>query len=236
MNARTSGIFALTLLATAALCSVSLAQEHHEEGRGGGQRGYESRGAEQHRGYVYDNRYNHGHYYPGYGTAFRGLPEGARMIHYRDGDWYFHGGAWYRPYGGSFIVVAPPIGIGIGVLPPYYSTVWIGGVPYYYADGTYYLWQPERQEYVVTDAPSSDAQVATAAPEDSALYAYPKNGQSDAQQATDRYECHSWAVRQTGFDPTAPLGGVPPEQTASKRSDYMRAQRTCLEGRGYSVN
>jgi len=36
------------------------------------------------------------------------------------------------------------------------------------------------------------------------LYIYPKNGQSDEQQKKDRYECHMWAVQQTGFDPTAP--------------------------------
>src|SRR6516164_8225587 len=33
------------------------------------------------------------------------------------------------------------------------------------------------------------------------IYVYPARGQSQAQQQRDRYECHSWAVRQTGFDP-----------------------------------
>jgi len=31
---------------------------------------------------------------------------------------------------------------------------------------------------------------------------YPKNGQSQEQQSADRYECHSWAKAQTGYDPT----------------------------------
>lgn len=35
------------------------------------------------------------------------------------------------------------------------------------------------------------------------LYAYPTQGQSQGQLARDRGECHGWAVRQTGFDPTA---------------------------------
>jgi hypothetical protein len=35
------------------------------------------------------------------------------------------------------------------------------------------------------------------------LYIYPKDGQSDEQQKKDRYECHMWAVQQTGYDPTA---------------------------------
>jgi hypothetical protein len=64
---------------------------------------------------------------------------------------------------------------------------------------------------------------------------YPRNGQSAEQQASDRYACHRWAVAQTGFDPTQSQGGVPAEQSASKRSDYMRAITACLEGRGYTV-
>lgn len=34
------------------------------------------------------------------------------------------------------------------------------------------------------------------------IYAYPAKGQSQAQQDRDRIECHSWAVKQTGFDPS----------------------------------
>lgn len=33
-------------------------------------------------------------------------------------------------------------------------------------------------------------------------FIYPSKGQSQDQQNRDRYECHSWAVSQTGFDPT----------------------------------
>lgn len=36
----------------------------------------------------------------------------------------------------------------------------------------------------------------------STIYAYPNAGQSADQQARDRFECHQWAVSQTGFDPT----------------------------------
>ena len=34
------------------------------------------------------------------------------------------------------------------------------------------------------------------------LYIYPNKGQSQEQQSRDRYECHLWAVQQTGYDPT----------------------------------
>jgi len=43
------------------------------------------------------------------------------------------------------------------------------------------------------------------------LYVYPSAGQSQEQQDRDRYECHDWAVSQTGFDPTRPPPpGAPP--------------------------
>lgn len=34
------------------------------------------------------------------------------------------------------------------------------------------------------------------------VYFYPSHGQSPTQQERDRYECHLWAVKQTGFDPS----------------------------------
>jgi hypothetical protein len=63
------------------------------------------------------------------------------------------------------------------------------------------------------------------------FFIYPQNGQSDAQQATDRYECHHWASTQTGFDPAQPSGGVPPQQASQKRADYRRAMSACLEAK-----
>lgn len=36
------------------------------------------------------------------------------------------------------------------------------------------------------------------------VVAYPAQGQSDQQLDRDRYECHLWAVRQSGFDPSVP--------------------------------
>lgn len=35
------------------------------------------------------------------------------------------------------------------------------------------------------------------------IVAYPKKGQSAKQQDKDKYECYSWAKKQTGFDPQA---------------------------------
>lgn len=188
------------------------------------------------RGYVFDNRYQHGHYYPQAGTRFHALPPGNIGINYRGVPYRYYGGSWYRPwYGGRFIVVAPPIGIGIAVRPPYYTTVWFAGMPYYYADNTYYLWQPTLQQYVVTEPPTGVEPSTTQPTGNPELFAYPQKGQSEAQQAEDRFACHQWARQQSGFDPTQPLGGVAATDVAARRADYQRAQRSCLEGRGYSV-
>jgi hypothetical protein len=60
-------------------------------------------------------------------------------------------------------------------------------------------------------------------------------GQTSDQQRQDRYECHSWAVGQTGFDPSLPGGGVAPAKNAARRSNYQRAMAACLEAHGYTV-
>ncbi|HTQ35411.1 MAG TPA: hypothetical protein VMH77_00090 [Steroidobacteraceae bacterium] len=55
------------------------------------------------------------------------------------------------------------------------------------------------------DAPFPDRRADIAAPEpvnQTKVYFYPTQGQSEAQQDRDRFECHEWAVKQTGFDPT----------------------------------
>ena len=181
-----------------------------------------------------DNRYNHNRSYPVRGYVAAALPRGYVNVRYRNSPYYFYRGAWYRPYGPRFIVVRPPIGVGIGLLPPFYTTVWFGGVPYYYADDTYYMWRPERREYVVTQPPAGEGEVRESEGSDD-IFVYPKNGQSEERQATDRYECHAWAVEKTGFDPTRPHGNVEESAAGSKRADYRRAEGACLEARGYSV-
>jgi hypothetical protein len=223
---------------------VAAAQEHGrpEPGRAEGHpvsRG-PAPGRVDARGQVLDERHNHGRYYPPVGTVRPGLPEGYRP-YYRGRDrFYFSGGVWYAPRGPGFVVVTPPPGLVISVLPPYYSTVWVGGIPYYYADNVYYTWQPDQNGYAVADAPADaqDDPNAASAPPDNAqtdLIIYPKNGQSKDQQAADQFECHTWAKGQTGFDPTQPGGGQS-GGSAMNRSNYDRAMSACLQARGYQVN
>ena len=67
------------------------------------------------------------------------------------------------------------------------------------------------------------------------MFIYPRQGQSEKQQANDRYECHSWAVGQTNYDPTKSSAGMPAQQIKQKRAEYQRAMGACLDGRGYTA-
>jgi hypothetical protein len=148
-----------------------------------------------------------------------------------------HGGwgrpGWYgRGHGGL------PFYTYVGVIPWYCSTLWWGGVPYYFADNTYYLYDGNVGQYqVVPPPPVADQAGAEGAPayEAGGAYVYPNNGQSAEQQSTDRYECHRWAVDQTGFDPTQSDGGVASGAQGSANDAYRRAEAACLAGRGYTV-
>ena len=172
--------------------------------------------------------------------------------HYWYGGHYWHGGYW----GGVFwphVWFYPGWAWFLPVLPWGYATFWWGGVPYYYYNSLYYTWSPYYNGYVVSDPPpaaddssaetSGDAGAAQynqAAPAPYSaggqsrgaadVYLYPRNGQSDTQAQNDRYECHSWAVNQTGFDPTRPA-----QQSSGSAADYRRAMIACLDARGYSA-
>src|SRR5262249_42948072 len=145
---------------------------------------------------------------PGFDGRFNGRPGFSTRPGFRDdGFWHrrhWHGGFWngafwprvfYRP---SFVSFWP-------VLPIGYATFWFGGVPYYYYDSLYYTWSPARYGYVVSDPPPAVETASTdSAPADESnaggsanVYVYPRNGQSEEQTSTDRFECHQWAVSQT---------------------------------------
>ena len=64
--------------------------------------------------------------------------------------------------------------------------------------------------------------------QDSDIFIYPTKNQSQVQQDKDRYECHSWAVKQTGFDPSRPQTTNPSNATAQ----YQPSQPHVLKGAG----
>jgi hypothetical protein len=66
------------------------------------------------------------------------------------------------------------------------------------------------------------------------IFMYPAKGQSQAQQDRDRYECHSWAVKQTGYDPSRPSSAAAmpaaPATNAYPSNTYQPSQRHIARG------
>ncbi len=180
---------------------------------------------------IMDSRHRHDHAYPSRGHSISRLPRGYHPVVHRNSRYYFHGGVWYRPYGSYFTVVAPPFGLIVPFLPLYYSTIWVSGAPYFYANQVYYT--RTTGGYMIVEAPKEKI-VEAPVPEER-LFIYPRKGQSEKKQSDDRYECHRWAVDQTLYDPTQPPESVPASQLYQKRADYQRAISACLDARGYTV-
>lgn len=181
------------------------------------------------RGQWWDGAHGHGHAYPVAGWHVNALPPRAHFVPWGGVRYAYWNGVWYAPYGGAFVVARPPFGVVVTELPVFRTVVTIGGIGYLYANGVYYRELPEGT-YQVVPSPIVGAGDSGAA----RVYVYPKLGQSAEKQASDEYECHRWAVGQTGFDPSSQATGQV-VSTVGSRGDYARAQNACLEGRGYTV-
>ena len=134
-----------------------------------------------------------------------------------------YGGGGYGGWWAPWAVIG-----GAAVLAPYYAPYYD---PYYYSP--YYAPPP----VVIREQSPVYVQPAPSVPPSSAerIFVYPRKGQSEKLQAKDRYECHSWAVSQTHYDPTQPTSGMPEAQLNQIREDYKRAMGACLDGRGYTM-
>jgi hypothetical protein len=254
--------YAMTLgIGLLGVVPVSRADEHWN--RDHRYRQHEYREHEFHEHDYLDSRYHHDHYYPPAGFVFGALPPDYVVVRHHGEGLYFAGGVWYSRAGpGRFVVVAPPLGVVVPVLPLYYTSVWVGRVPYYYSNGAYYAQSP--QGYMIVNPPLGNISVGpppgTAAPplppnavvelpptnpvvqqpprgnvaqaSGTQLFLYPRQGQSQQQQAKDQFECDRWAVGQTGYDPTLSTAGAVP---ANQMDDYRRAMGACLDARNYTV-
>ena len=116
--------------------------------------------------------------------------------------------------------VGSNLSIGIGYGYPYVYRPY----PYYYPS-YYYGFEIWPRYYPRRARSTRDSGVVRT----QKLYVYPAAGQSSAQTAEDRYQCHLWAVESTDFDPTLGAG------TAEEADAYGRAFTACMEGRDYVV-
>lgn len=164
-------------------------------------------------------------YHPHYGRVERRLPDRHVRIFVRNHRYYYFGGTFYDYYNGGYIIVNAPLGALVPALPGGYVSFVIGPTRYFYFGGTYYV--RSGPQYEVVEPPSRAHQIVKTAEQE--MIIYPAKGQSQKQLDKDRYECHVWAVGQTGFDPSAN------NQDLSMKPDYNRAMGACLEARGYVV-
>jgi hypothetical protein len=201
-------------------------------GTGGSRGGNDGRGNGGHDGgYGNGGHYDRDHARPP--RTVHTLPRGYRNYNWNGRPYYAYRGSWYRPYGGSYISIGVPYGLFVSSLNGGYSSFWFGNTRYFYSDDTYYTYEPVRRGYVVARSPydngrdDEDYDDNSAVDED--LFIYPARGQSEQQQADDRYECHRWAAKESNYDP------IDDEYDPADRADYLRAMTACLTGRGYSV-
>jgi hypothetical protein len=123
-----------------------------------------------------------------------------------------HYGYYPRPY----------VSFGYGFGSPFY--------PWGYYDPFYSPWYGPRVGVGVrVDGNRARVKEQAADPKALKLYVYPAAGQTEAQLSEDRYQCHTWAADQSGYDPT--LGTKRREDADS----YTRAFTACMEGRNYVV-
>lgn len=167
---------------------------------------------------------------PPAGTVVRVLPPTAHAVPWAGTSYRHWNGVWYRPAPHGWAVVRPPIGVYVREIPWWATAVVIGGVSYWLINDVYYRERPDGYEVVSPPVPVAAPVEAGGLPRQ---FVYPRQGQSANQQASDEYECHRWAVGQSGFDPTAAATGTNVDH--SRRDDYLRARGACLDGRGYTV-
>jgi hypothetical protein len=134
-------------------------------------------------------------------------------------------GGWWVPWaivGGAAVLAAP-----------YYYR------PYYYAYPYPYYYPYYAPPPVVVAPPGyvrPDPAPSTLPSSTERHFIYPRLGQNEKQQAEDQYQCHRWAVAQTGYDPTdmkPAASGT--RQSSNQLDDYFRAMGACLDGRGYTM-
>ena len=74
-----------------------------------------------------------------------------RSIAYKNQQYYYNSGIYYRYYNNNYVRIAPPFGLRISILPAGYVNITMGNQMYYYYEGAYYTGYPDN--YVVVTPP-----------------------------------------------------------------------------------
>jgi hypothetical protein len=158
---RVLGLMALGALLAQPLSAAADPPAHARNDKAAKQRHYDDsydrddyRGRDGYRGYDDGRRYYGGRYYPPpRGYVVHSLPPHCRVVKHKGHRYYYADGAWYQPYGPSFVVVNPPVGLTVSFLPQFTASVAFGGVPYYRSGPVFYAWNPGARGFVVMADP-----------------------------------------------------------------------------------
>lgn len=83
------------------------------------------------------------------------IPDGTSITH-RGTRYRVTDGRWYEQRGRDLVAVTPPAGVMVRDLPQGYSMRWIGGVPFFYADGLYFVWRERPRRYEIVQTPAAE--------------------------------------------------------------------------------
>jgi hypothetical protein len=221
-----------------ATLSLAISEIAHAHGGGGHSDGSHGSSGDHSVGTSHGGGSRRSAGFHGGGFFGRGYPQQGGWR--RPGGYYGHG--WNRGGWGAL-----GYGLYFSALPWNCDLYYWDGVPYYYADDTYFEWNGAAGAYETVRPPAGLAdQVAAQEPVVTELFVYPKSDQTNEQMDRDQAECHQWAVAQAGLDPTqvndqnrgsaaskAPSNAE--KLTVARRTEYLRADGACLEGRNYNV-
>ncbi len=83
----------------------------------------------------------------------RAIPGKAIIVTHRATKYQYHAGVFYRFNGAGYVVVAPPVGVRISVLPVGHRRVYAGPRAYFYFGGVFYVRNEGSAEYEVVNPP-----------------------------------------------------------------------------------
>jgi len=97
------------------------------------------------------------HYrYPNHRRVVRSLHHNHLRFVFAGLTYFYYSGVYYTAYGNEYIVVVPPGGFRVAVLPVGYVSIMVGPVPYFYHSGVYYVESYDSnntEKYEITEPP-----------------------------------------------------------------------------------
>ena len=121
-----------------------------------------------------DRHFYRWHDHPRYGIHLHVLPAGYLTVRVGLHRYYYYDGLYYNYAGGEYIIVSPPIGAYVSVIPSDFQPVIMNGRTYYTDNGVYYI-LTRHHGYKVVVAPVVYAQPVAVTTQDTFPVNIPNN-------------------------------------------------------------